>query len=166
MAALGNFIGQSWSLWPPGSVKDGINIVGGSKKIASDILSVLLLRGGEDLIHWNLGWAPDMFDSMSLPDTQYWVYNAQQEIWKWVPGLASPPIVEIAGEYGSSRIPFPDPENGLTANIIFTPASGPDSNVLTFGWYAYTGAIWNKDLATFRQGLTLNGAPFDGLSVA
>lgn len=163
MAAIGNFIGNAWSLWTPGEVGKGMNIVSGANKVASDILSVLLFRGGEDVINWRLGWAPDIFSPLSMPDTEYWVYNAKQEVWRWVPGLAAPPAIELKEVLDATGLPFPDPENSLTATITFTPAATPDNNILTFGWYAYTGAIWNQDIETFREGVSLNGTPFMGL---
>ncbi|NJK76843.1 MAG: hypothetical protein HC942_26305 [Microcoleus sp. SU_5_6] len=47
----------------------------------------------------------------------------------------------------------------LKVLIEFTPAVG-SSGSLTFGWYAYRGALFDGDMESFRQSMSLNGEPF------
>lgn len=148
-------VGNTWSLWAPAGDDGGLNLVSGVRKVASDIISVLLIRQGEDPLHPEFGLAPDLFDSLSSYDPQYWVYHAREAILRWVAGLSALQI-EIQQ--------FPDPENRLAAHIAFTPSLYTDPNILTFGWYAYTGAIWSRELTTFLAGVQLNGEKFVGLT--
>ncbi|MBW4514596.1 MAG: GPW/gp25 family protein [Timaviella obliquedivisa GSE-PSE-MK23-08B] len=149
------FIGSAWSLWSATDDRGGLNIVSGDRKIAADIISVLLIRKGEDPVHPQYGLAPDLFEPLSNYAPQYWVHNAQNEIMRWVPGIEKITV---------SIDQFPDRENKLGANIIFVPKGRADQNLLTFGWYAYTGAIWNQSLDKFMDDVSLNGARFNGFT--
>ena len=149
-----DFIGSAWSLWPSHSDREGCNLVSGTRKITSDILTVCLLRKGEDPIHPDLGLAPDLFEPLSNYAPQYWVYNVQNEIRRWVAGIE---------QLSVDVVDYEDYKNRLTTEIRFVPKQEADNHILTFGWYAYTGAIWNQELDTFLEDITLDGSPFQAL---
>jgi hypothetical protein len=144
-----NYLGQSWSLWPAYSPDGGLNIVSGVEKVSAHIISILLIRPGEDLMHPGLPLAPDLFDPLSDYNAQYWVYTAEQQIRRYVSGL---------DDIRVSINTFPDPENKLAANIQFRAKDSPDTNALTFGWYEYQGAIAVlENVESFLDSVYLNG---------
>jgi hypothetical protein len=149
--AIYDYAGSSLSLWPIHSPWGGLNFVSGFRKITHDILSVCLTRKGEDPIHPTFGLAPDIFDPMSGYPVQYWIYSVEEEIINRVAGIQDL-RVEI--------VDFGDYRNELQTRITFTPSADPDSHVLTFGWFEYTGAIWNQDLTTFLSDVRLDSSPF------
>jgi len=144
-------IGSAWTLWPPYETRNGLNIVRGSRKIAHDIFTVCLLRRGEDPIHPDLGISPRLFEPLSGYAPQFWIYNIQQELLKWVAG-----IQQLNVDVGE----FEDYRNDLTATIQFVPLEEPDIHVLTFGYYAYQGAIWNQGIDQLLSSIQLDGEPF------
>lgn len=144
-------IGSAWTLWTPYETRDGLNIVRGTRKITHDILTVCLLRRGEDPMHPDMGLAPRLFEPLSGYAPQYWIYNIQQEILKWVAG-----IQQLSVDVGE----FEDYRNELTVRIQFVPKAEPDAHVLTFGYYAYQGAIWNQGLDPLIRSIQLDGEPF------
>ncbi len=150
-----DFLGNAWSLWPPSNEAGGLNIASGIQKMSGDILSVMLLRPGEDPIHPASAIAPDLFESTSGYNARVWVYEVEQRIKTQVAG-----IDKEALKVGLNT---PDRENSLQAYVSFSPLAYPSENLLTFGWYAYTGAIWNQDLGTFLDSIQLNGRRFAGL---
>ncbi|MFQ3618058.1 MAG: hypothetical protein SNJ57_13200 [Cyanobacteriota bacterium] len=145
------YLGSAWTLWSPYEIRNGLNIVRGSRKITHDILTVCLLRRGEDPMHPDMGLSPRLFEPLSGYAPQYWIYNIQQEILKWVAG-----IQQLSVDVGE----FADYKNELTAKIQFVPKTEPDTHVLTFGYYAYQGAIWNQGLDPLIRSIQLNGEPF------
>lgn len=146
-----NYVGSAWTLWTPYETRNGINIVRGSRKITHDILTVCLLRRGEDPIHPDMGIAPRLFEPLSGYAPQFWIYNIQQEILKWVAG-----IQQLSVDVGE----FQDYHNELTARIQFVPRAQPDIHTLTFGYYAYQGAIWNQGIEPLIRSIQLDGEPF------
>lgn len=146
-------LGTSWSLWPAHDDRGNMNIVGGTRQIASGILSVLLTRKGEDYIHPDKGIAPDLFENLNNRAPQYWAYAARQEIERWVKGIESIRVDTVADHAG----------NQLKAQIWFVPTRSPSADLLTFGFYEYAGARYNEGMAAFISDLSLNGQPFFGL---
>ncbi|MEM8602890.1 MAG: hypothetical protein AAGF24_03505 [Cyanobacteria bacterium P01_H01_bin.121] len=156
MPALGaDFLGSAWSPWPPHNLDGSLNIVSGPRKITADIISVCLIRRGEDPLHPDLGMAPLLFEPLSNYDPQFWVYEAESTIKKWVAGIDKLTV----------RIPdYEDYKNRLTTEISFIPLQQPDLNILTFPWYTYEGALWDQNLQGFLRAVSLNGQPFFGLT--
>ena len=148
-----SFLGNSWSLWPPHNERGQLNIVSGLSKITSDIISVCLTRKGECPLHPDYGIAPELFQPLSDYDSQYWVYHLQNEIIKWVEGLQSL-TVDIAENADSN--------NSLGVVIEFIPLLRPDTNILTFGFYEYQGAVWSQGIEQFMDGVGINGQRFRG----
>ena len=138
----------------------GLNIVSGVRKITHDILSVCLIRKGEDPMHPDFGMAPDIFDPLSSYPAEYWVYHAEQEILKWVAGIES---LKIDIENLKDGV-FADYRNDLITNIRFIPTFDVDVRVLTFGFYNYQGAIWDRDFNTFLSDIYLDGSAFQRLA--
>lgn len=140
-------------MFPPHDDR-GLNLVTGVRRTTANILAVCLIRKGEDYQHPDFGMAPLIFEPLSNYAPQYWVHQAEAEIRRWVPGL---------DKLSVNIVDYEDYKNRLRTEILFTPRQTPDQNILTFGWYAYQGAIWDQDFETFRQDVTLNGQPFGGL---
>ena len=147
------FIGSSWSLWPPHTESLRMNIVSGTRKITSDILSVCLTRKGECPLHPDYGIAPELFQPFSDYSPQYWIYHLEEEIAKWVEGLESL-SVEVDNDFNST--------NELKTIIRFAPRMQPDNNILTFGFYQYQGAVWGSDFQSFLDQVSLNSERFSG----
>lgn len=147
-------LGTSWSLWPAHTPTGRLNMVGGVRIIASNILSVLLTKQGEDYIHPEKGLAPDLFENLNDVSPQYWAYESKSEIIKWVQGIESISV--------DTNINHQD--NRLEASIVFVPSNRPSTNTLTFGYYEYAGARYENGLDTFIADLSLNREPFFGLS--
>jgi hypothetical protein len=151
------FLGQSWSLWPPQGLR-GFNFVQNLDKIASDIMTVCLTRKGDRPLYPDYGIAPDLFDPLSTYPVEYWLYHIQEEIIKWVEGI----------DVDLLRInvhPIVDSDNELATDIFFAPIIAPDQHILTFGFYSYQGAIWqNQSVENFLQDVSLDDRPFNGLT--
>lgn len=145
-----NYLGSGLSLWPFYNETGALNIVRGSRLIASQIMTVMLMQPWESP-HHSLGLSPELFEPLSNLQPQYWCYEAQREILRWVPGL------EALSVYIP---PQPDARAELSATIDFTPSASPTANTLTFGWYAYTGAMSSNDFSQFRESISLDGKPF------
>lgn len=146
-----SFVGNSWSAFPPHDDHGYLNIVGYVRGITSKILSVCLTQQGEDYQHPTRGLAPMIFDPLSSFAPQYWVLHVQDEILKWV--------TDIETLY-TEVVDYEDYKNRLATEIQFIPKNGATVHTLTWGWYAYLGAIWDKDIETFREGVLLDGEPF------
>lgn len=149
-------IGQAWSLWPPYDSKGGLNIVADSEKIASDILSVLLIRRGEDPLHF-YGIAPDLFEPLSNYDPQYFVYHAQDAI------LNCPWIAEQIESLSVDIIDYEDYKNRIKLSFDFVTNLSPGKNNLTFGYYLYSGVNLNQSVNMIIDEIQLNGQPFKAL---
>ena len=165
MAALNplSYLGRSWSLWPPDRPNGSLKIVEGAEKMSAHIISVLLLRPGEDLMHPEMPMAPDLFDPLSGYNAYYWVYHAEQKIRKYVVGIDQLNINILENtDFG-----IPDPDNRLMANIEFS-ALNSDVNALTFGWHEYQGMLRSSTNAeSFYDSIYLNSNKmrrFDGLN--
>lgn len=146
-------LGSVWSLWQPGTAQRGLNIVTGDRLTASLIISVLLIRQGEDAIHPTLGIAPELFEPISGYNPRLWSASAREEILRWV-GT----IEDLSIQINKSQ----DAENRLSAYIVFRSKNKPDRNVLTFGWLEYTGALYNREMSAFLDDLQLNDQRFTG----
>lgn len=148
-------LGSSWTLWPThDDITGRMQIVSGTRQIASGILTVLLTRKGEDYIHPDKGLAPDLFENLSNVAPRYWAYVARQEIGRWVKGIESIQVETTVDHVGGQ----------LRAHIRFIPTRQPTVDLLTFGFYEYAGARYNDGMAAFIRDLTLNGQPFFGLA--
>lgn len=148
-----SFLGRAWSAWPPESQNE-LNIVSGIRKISHDIVSLCLIESGADPIHPDYGLAPKLFDPLSGYTTQYFIYSLEQSIGKWISGIS---------QHSVSVSPVDRYINSLAVQVLFVPIAYPDASILTFGYYEWQGAVWNKDLTTFLNGVGLNDSPFSGL---
>ena len=142
-----SYVGQALSLWDTGAA--GLNIVSGTRKITHDILTICLLRRGEDPLHPDMGMSLEIFEPLSGYAPNYWVWQAEQEISKWVTGIQSLQVDTISEE-----------RNSISTIIRFIPKTEPDTNFLTFGYYQYQGAIWNQGASDFLNSIQLNGEQF------
>lgn len=150
-------VGRAWSLFPPDDDRDGLNYTRGIRRISAGILAVCLIQQGEDPIHPDYGMAPELFEPLTNYAPQFWVYNAEKTILRWVPGIAEL-AVDVTRHNPS--------ENQLRTQIRFIPKLEADVNVLTWDYYAYQGAIWDKDFSTFLNDVHLNNQPFAGFTNA
>lgn len=123
--------------------------------VASRILHLLLTDYGSSPIHPTLGLAPKLFVPLTARSAKYFQYHAREEILKWNQA-AKIGITSLAVELEPQNIY----RNDITINIGFTAESESNVNVLSFGYWAYTGAPQDQGLKTFRDGVTLNGQPF------
>lgn len=128
-----------------------MNIVTGTRKITHDILSVFLIMQGEDFIHPGFGMKPEIFETLSDYPVEYWVYNATQEVSKWVRGISSLSI---------DIVDYTDAGNSVNAQVKFVPVSAPNDHILTFGWFEYQGVKANNDITSFRKSVSLDNEPF------
>jgi hypothetical protein len=150
-----NQLGSQWSAWPP-LVESGLNLVDGVRVISSEIISLLLTIKGENPVLWEFGLSPQLFDPLSTYDAEYWVYEAQREILRWVGGIKSL-SVQIEN--------FPDPYNRLSAFITFVPTSSNDQNLLVFPWYSYTSLRTSTAREEFLDEIQLNGQRWSGFPI-
>jgi hypothetical protein len=158
-----DYLGQSWSLWPPSRNDGSLKIVARNEKISAHIISILLLRPGEDLMHPEMPMAPDIFDPLSGYNANYWVFHAEEKIRRWVNGLNLVKVNIVENNYDS----IPDVSNSLTANISFSTNDSGDTNALTFGWHEYQGMFMDRgNSEAFFDSVYLNSnklsARFDG----
>lgn len=154
-------LGKSVSLFPIANEDGSLNQVSGVRLAASEILSVLLIMTGEVYLMPGLGKAPEIFEPLSGYRPELWIYTSRKEIMQWCAGTVEDVQIEVGGMelYG-----IPDPENRAHAYITFTPKFTPDKHLLTFGWYAYTGAIYDQDFSTFLDGIEIDGERFTGVT--
>lgn len=159
------YLGRGLSFWPPYDDRGHLNLVAGERKIAHDIISVLLIQPGE-VPHYALGIAPELFDPLSRSEAQYWAYNAQREILQWVVGIES-----LTVEIPHDRL---DAENQLIAEIDFVPKTiapgGKDRDIakysaigrqnLLFSWSSYVEGLADTSLLNdFFLTVELNREP-------
>lgn len=145
-----DFYGNAWSLWLPYDQYGNINIVSGVRTISHNIISVCLIRKGENPLHPDFGMAPELFEPLSNYAPEYWIYHAESEIRRWVAGLDD--LFVRVSEYTAYQ-------NTLRTEIHFTPKGEPDRHLLTFPYYSYQGAIWNGDIQPFLDELYLDEYP-------
>lgn len=150
MASQLSFLGSQWSLWPPDNLRGGMNIVAGTWKVSSDIISVCLTKKGECPLHPSYGLAPDLFEPLSDYAPQYLVYNIDKEIMKWVEDIQKLTV----------ELEYTDYKERINILVRFIPKFAPTLNTLTFGYYDYQGAIWGQNIDTFLDGVALNGKRF------
>lgn len=143
-----DFLGNSWAIIPASSRKYGINVVSGIHKMVADIISVALERRGHRPIHPSYGLAPLLFEPLSQIAPQAWIHELKTQIELWVEGIESVTI-NLVSDY--------DMDNSLQVQIIFVPKIAPDQNVLSFDYYSYQGADWDKGIEEFAAGIALNG---------
>ncbi len=149
------FLGNAWSLWSPYDDLTGLNIVSGARQAVQAILSVCLIRKGEDPIHPDFGLAPDLFVPLTDADPEYWVYHLEQEIVRWVAGIQKLQV-KVSG--------YNNVENQMMAEIGFLLRSEPTIHVLTFPYYQYQGAVFDGAIAPFIEAVQLDGQPFSRLA--
>lgn len=148
-------VGNAWSLFPPDDDRNGLNYTSGTRRITAGILSVLLIRQGEDPIHPEYGIAPELFEPLSNYTPQLWVYQAEKVILQWVPGIEKL-SVDVTDNDAIG--------NQLRTEIKFIPMLEPDINTLTWNYYAYQGALWDGAFSQFLDGVHLNGRSFYGFT--
>lgn len=158
MAIESDPIGQQLTFYPPHNSHGQLNLVSGYRAIAARILTLLLTRPGEDPIHPDMGYAPDLFDNLSQYSSQYYVTTIEQVILAW----------NTAGGIGLNRLTVEvDPQNVYTneinISILFGISGYPSVNTLRFGLSQYVGADYTS-IPTFVNEITLNGAPFTGFT--
>lgn len=122
------------------------------QRITHGILSVCLVRRGEDPIHPSYGMAPELFEPLSNYAPEYWVWNAKKTLQRWVPGIQSLSV-------DVRNFDALNTGNQLQTEIRFIPKRSGDTNTLTWGYYAYQGAIWNREFSNFLADIHLNGQP-------
>ena len=147
-----DLLGSAWSLWPPCSSR-GFNRVSGARRVSHSIISVCLIKKGEDLIHPDFGIAPDLFAPLSDSDPEYVVYHLEEELRRWVEGWE---VMQV-------RAMPDDPGNALNLTINFLPQQDFDTHLLTFPFYQYQGAFFGDNLAGFLDSINLDGQPFRAL---
>lgn len=158
MAAFGvenSFLGSAWTFWGLyGPSQNSFLTVTGARQAAHAIISVCLIRKGEDPQHPDFGLAANLFTPLSYEEPEYWVYHVEEEIRRWVAGL-SQLQVKVSG-YNNS-------ENQIETEIGFVLESEPSVHILTFPFYQYQGAILEGDFEPFIAAISLDGQPFTGL---
>lgn len=154
MSSLGN----DWTWFCPHNAQGQMNIVRRpAAVVASRILHLLLLDYGRSPIHPTMGLAPKLFVALTDRTAKYFQYHARQEILEW----------NRAAKIGISTLAVElEPQNIYRNDITINIGFGTDDdisqaiNVLSFGYWAYTGAAYDQGLKTFRDNVTLNGEPF------
>ena len=154
IASRYDFLGKAWSFWPAYNERGNFNIVSGAMLPAHQILSVLLIRKGEDPIHPDFGLAPDIFQPLSDFEPQYWVYHADAEIRKWVKSISELSVI-VTG--------YDNINNQLSADIVYLPIHSPNKYSLNFPFWSYQGAIYDGEIETFLSAVSLNGRSFQAL---
>ncbi len=149
-----SFFGNAWTWVPSHDDHGDPNIISGVRVITHSILWLLLTRKGEDPIHPDFGLAPRLFDPLSSYDPEYWVYNVEQEVSKWIAGIQTF-TVRVSG--------YDAIDNQLQTEIYFTPESEPSTHLLTFPYYQYQDAVLNGNSTAFFSSLALKGQLFTGL---
>jgi hypothetical protein len=149
-------LGRDWSWYEPHNQLGEMNIVSSpTRVVASRIIHLLLTPYGGDPIHPTLGMAPKLFDPISDKSVHYFVYHAQESILRW----------NKAAKIGMKSVtveaePLTEYRNDITINIYFIPEVEEYADVLTFGYWLYTGAVYSNEVKPFRDSITLNGDPF------
>jgi len=152
MSSLGN----DWTWFCPHNDQGQMNIVSRpGAVVASRILHLLLTDYGSSPIHPTLGLAPKLFVPLTERSAKYFQYHAREEILSWNEA-AKIGITSLAVELEPQTVY----RNDITILIGFTAEDIDQTNVLTFGYWAYTGAASDQGLRTFRDGVTFNGEPF------
>jgi hypothetical protein len=146
-----DYIGSALGLWPLETSRGDLRYVSGAEKIADEITSVMLIQPGEVVLHPSLGLAPELFELISNAQPRFWCFKAHEAILQHVDGIS-----ELRVYIDES----PDIYNELKATIDFIPRDFPSRQTLTFGWYAYRGAIFDNDMEAFRRSISFNGTPF------
>lgn len=144
-----SFVGSGWSLFPPHDEWGDLNILTGTRKITADILHVLLLRQGEDPMNPTLGIAPEIFEPLSNYAPQFFVYSVQEALRIWLKGQVEQFYIDF--------VRYRDSDNQIRVEIQFIPKMEPDVNILTFGYYAYQGAVWNQGIEPLLDSVAING---------
>lgn len=149
------YIGTGISLWPTSNKRGQLNVVGGIELLSSQIITVLLLKPGEDPLHPTLGIAPDLYEPLSNEVPTFFLYKAEETIQKWLGHFLDGLWVRT----NSDRAFY---ENRIAIDVIFRPKQEPKEGAfyLTLGWHEYTGVrSANKTIEEFRQSVALNGEP-------
>jgi hypothetical protein len=154
--SLKQMLGNDWTFYSPSNDIGQMNILSSPVKVvASRILHLLLTQAGEDPIHPTLGIAPRLFEPLSSPSSQFFVYNAREEILKWNEA-AKIGITGLSVEMESQQ----EYRNDITIRISFTTLGDRTTNTLAFNYFAYTGARYENTVVEFIDGVILNGQPF------
>jgi hypothetical protein len=153
---MSSSLGQDWTWYAPHNAQGQMNIVSRpAAVIASRLLHLLLTDYGSSPLHPTLGLAPKLFVPLTDRSAKYFQFHAREEILQWNQA-AKIGITSLAVELEPQTVY----RNDITINIGFTSEAETQINVLTFGYWAYTGAAYDQGLKTFRDGVTLNGQPF------
>jgi hypothetical protein len=153
------FTGNDWTFYAPHNPSSGLNIVSGVRAITSRILHVILTRKGEDPIHPSLGIAPDLFQPLSTYEPRYLAFHLEEAVMDWNDrakigiGAIAVGIVIYEERY----------TNGMAIEIQFTPEEEDLVSTLTFGYWEYLGAVHERSLQEFLDGIQLDGQQFRSL---
>lgn len=148
-------LGSGWSFWPAqDSETGGLHLVSGVWQTAHEIISVVLVRPGENLAHFDFGTAPDLFQPASEMEPEYLVYNLEQEILRWV----NPAFLRCRVS-GYDAI-----DNRISVDAEFATSDSPSANLLSFPFYRYQGVAISGEVQSFLTSVSLNGVPFFGLA--
>lgn len=146
-----NYIGSALGLWPMETNQGTLRYVSGAEKIADEINSWMLIQPGEMMLAPGVGIAPELFEPISNSQPRFWCFQAHEAIIKHIDGI------EQLRVYIEE---MPDAYNELKATIDFVPKEFPSLQTMTFGWYAYRGALFDGDMEAFRRSMSFNGQPF------
>ena|GEM_PF-3190798 len=151
-------LGQDWTWYTPHDAQGQMNIVSRpGAVVASRILHLLLLDYGRSPIHPTMGMAPKLFVALTARSAKYFQYHAREEILRWNQAVKIG-ITSLQVEL-EPQTRF---RNDITINIGFgTDADiSRETNLLTFGYWAYRGLSSDQGLKAFRDSVTLNSEPF------
>ncbi len=147
------YIGTGLSLWPTANSYGEMNVVSGVRLLSSQIITVLLLKPGEDPLHPTLGIAPDLYEPLSNEVPTFFLYKAEETIRAWLGKFLDALWVRTNRDRAFR-------ENKIAIDIIFRPkeSQGQDIFYLTLGWHEYTGVrSQEKTMTEFRRSVALNG---------
>lgn len=143
---------NDWSAFPPVTSQRQLNIVNGDMAVYKRILTLLLLKKGEDPLHPEMGLGIDIFDSLSSDNSQYLIHNIKQALVNWNTWAA----IGIASFEVNLNDQTSD-TNKLSIAVNFSSINSGESTILTFGYYQYTNAMLTSDYAAFLDSVAVNG---------
>ena len=153
-----SLIGKSWSQYPPHKSNGDLNIVAGTPKVISDILSVILTKKGEaSFFNPEYGVNPDFFSPLSEYDPDVFSSKVEEQIRTWVDTIESVSV-------STSRSARTRVLDGLMIIINFRIINSPTNNLLTFDYYTYQGAIMENDIDSFLNNVAIEDERFKGLN--
>ena len=162
-------LGSSLSLWP--LVVDGeLNVVSHERRIAHEIIDLMLTHKGDDPTHCgdrtdprnNYGISVDLFSPTTDLKVPYFCYQLRREILRWIDleqVLVSAEVVTdptlFVGDWSESAI-----ASTLKVTVTFIPREYPVKNQLTFPWVTYSGVSLDQSPNILFDDIALNGDRF------